>query len=325
MCVKCGPLIKAIDSYIAKADKDLSDALKKAGFIDPDETVEEIEDLEERVADVLIAETDYFIDAIKGSVDLEAFFEEDWPKIKAKNPSGKQLFKVFQDEFEGYMKPLASKYIAQTDAELTVKQLSKQTVAWVETWSEELSRLMKLDSETQIENILTTAIAEGSSVAEVTQAIIDSGIRDEYYRARRTSVTEMLRVHSVAQQEALMQSPSVEEKAWVHTGSHRNTPRQNHVDMNGVRVPKSETFTLIGADGVTYYPMYPRDSILPPGESVNCHCLVQPIVSEDVLGLSLEERQKLQAEALAAMDDSWEAELDATNRAAAGIEKEVRV
>ena len=184
---------------------------------------------------------------------------------------------------------------------------------------------MKLDSETQIENILTTAIAEGSSVAEVTQAIIDSGIRDEYYRARRTSVTEMLRVHSVAQQEALMQSPSVEEKAWVHTGSYKNTPRQNPVDMNGVRVPKSETFTLIGADGVTYYPMYPRDSILPPGESVNCHCLVQPIVSEDVLGLPLEERQKLQAEALAAMDDSWEAELDATNRAADGIEKEVRV
>lgn len=29
MCLKCGPLIKAIDAYIEKADGDLSDALKE--------------------------------------------------------------------------------------------------------------------------------------------------------------------------------------------------------------------------------------------------------------------------------------------------------
>lgn len=301
MCMRCGLLIKAIDNYIAKADKDLSDALKKAGFAEPEATVERIEGLEEEIADTLTAETDYFLDAIKGNVDLEAFYEDDWPKVKAKNPSGKALMQTFQTEFESYMKPLVSQYLSQTDAKLKVTQLSKQTVAWVESWSEELSRLMKLESETQIEKILTTAIAEGSSVAEVTQALIDSGIRDEYYRARRASVTEMLRVHSVAQQEAMMQSPSVSEKAWGHSGEYRNEPRENHVAMNGVRVPKNETFTLEGADGGTYHPMYPRDPVLPPGESINCHCFVQPIVSEDVLGLPLEERQRLQAEAIAEM------------------------
>ena len=32
MCLKCGPLIKAIDAYIEKADDDLSDALKAEGY-----------------------------------------------------------------------------------------------------------------------------------------------------------------------------------------------------------------------------------------------------------------------------------------------------
>ena len=105
-----------------------------------------------------------------------------------------------------------------------------------------------------------------------------------------------------------MQSPAVEEKEWKHTGSYRNTPRQNHVDMNGQRVPKGDTYTLIGADGRTYHPAYPRDSILPAGESINCKCISQAIVSEAVLGLSIEERRKLQAEAVAEMDEAWEAE-----------------
>lgn len=63
---------------------------------------------------------------------------------------------------------------------------------------------------------------------------------------------------------------------------------------------------LEGADGITYYPEYPRDSILPPGESVNCHCISQPIVSEAILGLSVEERRKLQEAALAELDAEWE-------------------
>ena len=59
MRCNCGPLIKAIDAYIAKADDDLADALADAGFIDPDGTPAEINTLEEKVAAALTAETDY--------------------------------------------------------------------------------------------------------------------------------------------------------------------------------------------------------------------------------------------------------------------------
>ena len=87
---------------------------------------------------------------------------------------------------------------------------------------------------------------------------------------------------------------------WKHTGGHRNKPRENHqrlADGDGAIVRKDQPFTLEGADGNVYHPMYPRDSILPTGESVNCHCIHQGIVNEDVLGLSLEERQELQRRA----------------------------
>ena len=92
--------------------------------------------------------------------------------------------------------------------------------------------------------------------------------------------------------------------------------------MDGQRVPVDEPFELTGADGGIYTPMYPRDTILPPEESINCHCISQPVVSEEILGLPLEERQRLQQEAVDAMDDEWEKELDAQNRAKAGIDAE---
>jgi uncharacterized protein with gpF-like domain len=117
-----------------------------------------------------------------------------------------------------------------------------------------------------------------------------------------------------------MQSPAVKQKLWRHSGSYHNTPRENHEDMDGQVVDKADTFTLIGADGGVYYPRYPRDPDLPPGETINCHCIDEPVVDDDVFGLSLEERQALQQRAIDAMDDDWEAALDAENRAKAGIE-----
>ena len=68
--------------------------------------------------------------------------------------------------------------------------------------------------------------------------------------------------------------------------------------------------------------MYPRDPSLPPEDIINCHSICQPVVSEEILGLSLEERQALQQEAVDEMDDEWERELDERNKAKAGIEEE---
>lgn len=314
----CAQLIKSIDAYIAKADNDLAENLKAAGFLDSSETLDEAAALEERIAEALMAETDYIMDGLKASAILEEF-SEIWPELKQGDVCAQTLYEIFMEEFQTFMPRLVSDYISEIDSDLLLDQMSKRTESWISRWSEELSSLMQLDSHTMIENLLATALDEGQSVDDLARAIQESGIRDEYYRARRASITELLRSHSVASNEAMMQSPAVEEKEWKHTGNYRNSPRQNHVDMNGQRVKKGEKFTLQGADGKTYYPLYPRDPALPPGESINCHCISQAIVSADVLGLSIEERRRLQAEAIAAMDDEWEKELDAQNQAASGL------
>lgn len=320
MSCGCEKLLKAIDAYIQKADDALEEALEAAGFIEPGDTVKEISRMEGRVARALKRQTSYILDAAEEAVDLKTFAQDVWPGIKLDDDTAAKLRLVFVEELGEYLPELASHYTSRIDPELTVNAITKRTGAWIEQWSEELGQIMKLNSHEEIENILAAGLKEGQSVAEFTQAILDSGIRDEYYKARRVAVTETLRAHSYAQEEALVQSPAVESKEWVHTGSHMNEPRENHVAMNGTVVPKDEPFELEGADGVTYYPMFPRDSILPPGEAVNCHCIHRGIVSEEVLGLPLEERRRLQAEAIEADDGKWEEELDARNRAKAGIE-----
>jgi len=258
--------------------------------------------------------------ALDESVDLAAF-AENWLGVKENDDVDVLLAEIFLEEFKAQMPRLATSYIKRIDSELVVTQITQRTAAWIEEWSEELGRLMKLTAHREVENLLAVHLHDGKSVAELARAFMDSGTREEYYRARTASLTEMLRAHSVAQQEAIIQNPAVSEKEWVHTGSYRNNPRENHAAMNGVLARKDQPFSLVGADGSLYFPMYPRDTCLPAGESINCHCIHRGIADADMLGLSLEERKRLQEEAIAADDGAWERERDASNMAQAGIEE----
>ena len=322
MCMACQPLIKAIDAYLAKADGDLADALKAEGYAEPQATIGYMQDIEDDVAEALVEETDYFLAEAEKAADLETFAADIWPRVKLNDRLKAKLATVFTEHLSEFMPEFVAYYIAQTDRSLKLEVVSKRTVAWVESWSEQLGEIMQLNSHKEIETILTKGLKDGTGIASFTREILDSGIRDEYYKARRVALTEVLGAHSVAQQEAFMQSPAVVDKAWKHTGAYRNEPRQNHVDMDGQRVPKDAPFTLTGIKGGTYEPMYPRDVILPPEGRINCHCICQPVVSEDILGLPLEERQRLQQEAIDNMDDAGERELDARNKAKAGIDEE---
>lgn len=322
MCMACQPLIKAINAYLAKADGDLADALKAEGYAEPQATIGYMQGIEDDVAEALVEETDYFLAEAEKAADLETFAADIWPRVKLNDRLKAKLATAFTEHLSEFMPEFVAYYIAQTDRSLKLEVVSKRTVAWVESWSEQLGEIMQLNSHKEIETILTKGLKDGTGIASFTREILDSGIRDEYYKARRVALTEVLGAHSVAQQEAFMQSPAVVDKAWKHTGAYRNEPRQNHVDMDGQRVPKDAPFSLTGIKGGTYEPMYPRDVILPPEERINCHCICQPVVSEDILGLPLEERQRLQQEAIDNMDDAWERELDARNKAKAGIDEE---
>lgn len=315
----CRNLIKAIDAYIAKEDKNLADELGEAGFTEPEKTVKEISELEDSLTEALEQEMKYFKRKSKQAVNLDEL-KKIWPDIARGDNAEERLTEIFLEDFKKNIPALAAEYIKVIDPQLTVKTITARTTAWAKDWSEELGRLMKLSSHEKIEQLLTDNLKNGKSVADFTRALMDEGIRSVRYQARRVALTETLRAHSVAQQEAITQNPAVDKKEWVHTGNYRNTPRENHVAMSGVIVPKKEPFTLEGADGEIYHPMYPRDSTLPVGETANCHCIHRGVVNDEILGLPLEERKLLQQKAIEEDDGAWERELDARNKAKAGID-----
>lgn len=316
MCSICGDVIKAIDRYIAMADGDLKDELQSEGRALPDDSVEMANNLEDGIAEALIAETDYFIKKIKKQksvADLMDVLEE----IKAKDICDAEITKVAAAQLKKYIPKMVVRYAANVDSGIKITAVSKRTTAWIDSWSGELGRIMKLNSHTEIENILKKALENGDSIQTVTQAILDSDIRDEYYRARSTAMTELFRAHNVSRYEASLQTPCIVDKRWRHSGV--GTPRPNHEAMDRQTVPKNEPFTLEGKDGKKYHPMYPVDSCLPAGEAINCHCTVDDVVDEEILGLSVEERQKLRDEALAELDEDWEKSVDEKYRAMVGL------
>lgn len=320
MCMHCRPLIDAIDRYIQKADDDFEDMLEDEGRAIPKKTIEIMNVIEDGIALALIAETDHFIKTIKKKSTLKELMDV-FEEIKEKDVYCDEIKAVVSKQLHELVPELVKGYVKFVDKEIKITSISRRTYDWIDSWSEQLADLMKLTSHKQIEDILKRGIDAGSDISSVTLDIMNSGIRNEYYRARRVAVTEMLRAHNVSRQEAAMQNPCITEKMWRHTGSHKNEPRENHVAMDGQRVPKTEPFELVDKYGDIHHPMYPTDPVLPPEESINCHCIAQDIVDEDILAMSLEERQRLQQEALDSMNAEWEEELNAKNKAKAGIEE----
>ena len=307
-------MICSIDAFIAKADDKLTQQLKDAGFVDAKKSVKTAAELERSITEILQDQSTDIADALKkaGSLSkakklIAQYFADDSTATAA-------LTEVFESYYKSAVPALATDYMKEIATDMVVETLRQRTVDWLETWSKELADLMQLNGSDRMGELIQETIDNGESIADLTRKIRDEGIRGEEYTARRAALTEMLRAHSVANHEAIMQSPAASKKMWRHTGAYRIKPRENHEDMDGSVVPKDEPFILMGADGVTYYPMYPRDAILPPGEAVNCHCLEQPVVDEDVLGMSLEERQELQRKIVEEDDDAWMKELDEQNK-----------
>ena len=323
---KCSALIKAIDAYIAKVDEDIENNLKDAGFASPKKTVRHMKELEDEVADHLKKDTKMILTTMKDYDDLDEFTEDGWPTLRDSDELVEKLTRTFSDQFSKAIPEYTSEYIKRVESDATISRigLTHQTTSWIG----KLAEYMKLSDNSTIEKILSDGLKNGKSVADTAKKISESGIRDAGYRARRTATTEMLRAHSVAQQESFMHSPAVESKMWRHSG-WRQYARENHMAIDGQVVKKDETFTLFGADGGLYTPMYPRDAGLPPGESINCGCVVEPIVSEYVLGLSLEERNRLRDEAIAEINEEYgnkyaETSGDNPQREEAGIENMLR-
>lgn len=313
-------IIDTIDRYLAKADDELSDVLAGEGYAEAEDSVKTINAVQEEIAEALQNQTDDFVGA------LEAAQDSDWTAAQKKvsemldgDDLAEQVQEAAADMFQIEIPKLATIYMQETDGDLVVDAVRQRTRSWITSWSQKLGELMMLSTHRQMTDVIQKTIDKGESIETLTRKIMDGGWRNEYYQARRVAVTEVLRAHSVAREEAIQQSPSTDRKEWRHTGAHKNRPRPNHVEMDGQIVLKDQPFELQGRDGDIYHPMYPRDPILPASESVNCHCIHRGIAADDALGMSLEERRQLQQKFIQDDDEAWKKELDEQNKAKAGI------
>ncbi len=102
-----------------------------------------------------------------------------------------------------------------------------------------------------------------------TRARPDGTFAGSVEEARRIVRTELGRAQSVSTQVRLRQfaDAGVKELKKQWNGCRQ---RAGHLALNGKAVPQDEPFTLVGADGTVHKPMFPRDPVLPPAESVNC-------------------------------------------------------
>lgn len=313
-------IIEAIDKYLAKADDELSDVLADEGYADAEDSVEVINAMQEEIAETLQNQTDDLVEALAAEQDSGwAAAQKKVSEMLDGDDIAEQVQEAAADMFQTEVPKLATVYMQETDGDLVVDVIRQRTKSWIASWSQRLGQLMKINTHQQITDIIQRTIDQGESIETLTRKIMDGGWRNEHYQARRVAVTEVLRAHSVAREEAIQQSPSTDRKEWRHTGAHKNKPRPNHVDMDGQIVPKDKPFELQGRDGVVYHPMYPRDPILPASETVNCHCIHRGVAADDALGMSLEERRQLQQKYIEEDDGAWKKELDEQNKAKAGI------
>lgn len=202
------PLIKAIENYLAKAEESLADILQREGYIQSKKTLKYIESIEEEITKALLEQRDDILEKIEKSLDIKTFVGELWEFIKENDVLKLQIAAIFQDKLQKFVPEFVNYYIQQTDRQLQLKQVSQQTLSWVESWSKELGEIMQLNSHKEIEAILKKGLEQGSGIPVITREIMESGIRNEYDKARRVAVTEILTAHRAAQQEAFMQSPA---------------------------------------------------------------------------------------------------------------------
>ena len=298
-------LIKAIDRYISKADQNFRDEIESEGFLAADAAMEAEEALENGMTDAINNHVDGVLDTLGDASSLKRYVEKTWPEIQKEPELRDKLHDLFYAQFTQLLHTGVVAYLKASDKEVGIAadedgRTTPYARDFINGWSGQLADIMHLSTDRQINKILVDSAEKHLSISETTLAIGNSAIRSPGARSRLVAQTEVLRVESYSQLEAMRQDPAASEKEWIHTGRHKNKPRENHVAISGQTVPIGEPFSLSG-----HKPMCPRDTSLPPEESINCHCIMRAKKDSKVLGLSADERKALRDKYLNDVEEEW--------------------
>ena len=148
----------------------------------------------------------------------------------------------------------------------------------------------------KLEELVAEHIKAGSSVQNLTRALLDCGLYVDYQEAFKVAQHELLLAHTQLSHESIMSNPAITQKIWSYTGEKNNysVHCRNHDTLDNTIVPKDEPFKLVGLDGNTYYPMYPRDPILPISERKGCLCAMLPFTGSSMMEQYFKEKSQEQ-------------------------------
>ncbi|WP_163116823.1 phage head morphogenesis protein [Bacillus subtilis] len=299
---KTDKLLESLNVFILKAEEN---QFKQLGEMVPDfpgksNIPKYVEVYEKGIARLLRRQRKKLLDGLKGFVSkdsnetLEAFLVFFTQNLFAEDDFEEEFQELTEGFLQQTIEELAEVIMDSIDLEVPFKVLSNRTINWIKDWSKKLAEIMKLNTHEAVENVLTAAIENGSSIQDIELTLKDMPQFDRE-RARTTAITEVLAASSAAQHESYAQSPAVKKKKWRHSGGKKNNPRENHIDLDGTVIGVDEEFQIPGSSETC---MFPRDPNLSAGERVHCHCVLSPVVDKEILGLSAEEKEKIRREAL---------------------------
>lgn len=298
-------IIECINRIIEKDNDKLYDKLKKMGIAFAAMTVRQISLLEKRIATAMKKWHKSEKTSLLNSESLFSFLSSHTTESEADTELVQAVSQAVEETCGDVLQASADQYIRQTDAELSVTEISAPTAAAVSEASVQAGTSVLRHVTDEISNIIQEAINNGDSVDDAAKRIFDGRLRDEYYEARRVAQTEMMRTHAYAKYEALQQSPVVNAKRWRHTGAKGAASRENHVNISGQTVPKAQPFTLTGRDGATYHPMLPHDTALPAAEAINCHCILEAVIDKDLKSLPPEQKAQMQRDNIRMLNENY--------------------
>ncbi|PHC13799.1 phage minor head protein [Bacillus toyonensis] len=300
---KIDKLLDSLNEWIEKADTgDFTDSLPDDLEV-LDMLPGYVEDFEKEVAKLLRKQKKYIVDGIKNYTKKDAIEKGITIKDVINFVTGslfgadtfaKSLSKVARKFLNYTMKDMTKAFMDAIDPDIQFNVFSKRTTKWINSWSDELGKLMQINSQKAVERILNEGLEKGKGIREIARELAKLPEFDRK-RAKTTAQTEVLAACSASQFESYRQSPAVIGKKWRHSGTKNNRPRDNHVAYNGTTVLVEEEFELPGSGERC---MFPRYSSLSGRERINCKCIMSPAVDNNILGLSEEEKQKMREETL---------------------------
>ncbi|MCY8513540.1 phage head morphogenesis protein [Bacillus atrophaeus] len=303
---KTDKLLESLNAFIQKAEEDEREKLVEVvpDFPGLSKIPGFVEEYEKGIARLLRRQRKKFLDGLNGFIGkdsketLEALLVFFTQNLFAEDDFQEEFQELTEGFLQQTVEELAEVIMDSLDPEVPFEALSTRAADWIKGWSEKLAKIMKLNTHEAVENVLTDAIENGSSIQEIELTLKDMPQFDRP-RARTTAITEVLAASSAAQHESYAQSPAVSKKKWRHSGGKKNNPRENHIDLDGTIVGVDEEFKIPGSSETC---MFPRDTKLSAAERVHCHCVLSPVVDHEILGLSAEEKEEIRREALANME-----------------------